>query len=140
MVINPIQYSDTGSYTVDVTDTTGTTTSSAATLTVNTPVAGAVDFTFDPGSSVNSTVDSQTVQSDGKVLIGGNFVTVNRAARGYVARLNADGSTDLTFGNGLAGANSFWGSPEATVLVCKLKLVIFEEAVHEDDEFAHAGG
>src|SRR5580692_8570368 len=28
----------------------------------------------------------------------------------------------------------------ATVLIGKLKLVIFEEAVHEDNEFAHAGG
>src|ERR1035437_8076372 len=29
---------------------------------------------------------------------------------------------------------------EATVLTGKLKIMIFEEAVHEDDEFAHAGG
>ena len=29
---------------------------------------------------------------------------------------------------------------KATVLTGKLKIMIFEEAVHEDDEFAHAGG
>ena len=28
----------------------------------------------------------------------------------------------------------------ATVLICKLKFVIFAEAVHEGDEFAHARG
>ena len=30
--------------------------------------------------------------------------------------------------------------PRATVLVGKLKFIIFEQVVHEDDEFAHAGG
>ena len=28
----------------------------------------------------------------------------------------------------------------ATVLAGKLEIIIFQEAVHEDDEFAHAGG
>ena len=32
------------------------------------------------------------------------------------------------------------GFYKATVLAGKLKIIIFEEAVHEDDEFAHAGG
>ena len=31
-------------------------------------------------------------------------------------------------------------SGRATVLVCKLEVFIFEELVHKDDEFAHAGG
>jgi uncharacterized repeat protein (TIGR01451 family)/uncharacterized delta-60 repeat protein len=33
----------------------------------------------------------------GQVLIGGDFSTVNGVARGHIARLNADGSLDLTF-------------------------------------------
>jgi len=32
------------------------------------------------------------------------------------------------------------GYPEATVLVGKLKVIIFEKAVDEDDEFSHTGG
>jgi hypothetical protein len=32
------------------------------------------------------------------------------------------------------------GSVKATVLVGKLKMRIFKQPVHEDDEFAHAGG
>jgi hypothetical protein len=28
----------------------------------------------------------------------------------------------------------------ATVLIGKLEIIIFEESVHEDDEFAHTGG
>ena len=31
-------------------------------------------------------------------------------------------------------------SSPATVLICKLKFVIFEEEVYEDDDFAHARG
>ncbi len=37
------------------------------------------------------------VQSDGKVLIGGSFTTVNGVSRTYVARLNTDGSVDAGF-------------------------------------------
>jgi hypothetical protein len=29
---------------------------------------------------------------------------------------------------------------KATVLIGQMKIIIFEEAVHQDDEFAHAGG
>jgi len=32
------------------------------------------------------------------------------------------------------------GAFGTTVLTGKLKMVVFEEAVHEDDQFAHAGG
>ena len=31
------------------------------------------------------------------------------------------------------------GTSVATVLIGKLEIIIFEEAVHEDDEFAHTG-
>ena len=30
--------------------------------------------------------------------------------------------------------------PSATVLIGKLEMIIFKEAVHEDDELAHTGG
>lgn len=46
------------------------------------------------------------LQPDGKVLIGGAINLVNGAARGGVARLNADGSVDTGFMDGLAGADS----------------------------------
>src|SRR5439155_1358076 len=54
---------------------------------------------------IDSHVFAFAVQPDGKVLIGGHFYTVNGAARGKVARLNADGTTDATFMNGVSGAN-----------------------------------
>jgi hypothetical protein len=39
---------------------------------------------------------------------------------------------------GLPGWWPAWFDMAATVLVCKLEELIFKEAVHEDDEFAHA--
>lgn len=44
-------------------------------------------------------------QNDGKVLIGGNFGYINDIAKNSIARLNADGSLDESFGNTLSGAN-----------------------------------
>ncbi len=40
---------------------------------------------------------SFAAQSDGKILIGGVFTTYNGTSRGYVARLNSDGSLDTGF-------------------------------------------
>ncbi len=39
------------------------------------------------GAGANGAVDSVAVQSDGKILIGGNFTTYNGTSRGYLARL-----------------------------------------------------
>ncbi len=64
--------------------------------------AGDVDLSFDPGSGVNGTVNAIAVQPDGKVLIGGEFTTVNGLARFKVARLNPDGSGDSSFNPALS--------------------------------------
>src|SRR5881409_404796 len=84
-------------------------TSAEAGLTINSPKAGDVDFSFLWGGAINGSVESVVVQPDGKILIGGEFTTVHGAARGHIARLNADGSTDYTFMNGLSGADD-WGT------------------------------
>ena len=47
-------------------------------------------------------------QSGGKVLIGGTFTQVNGVARSGLARLNADGTLDITFMNGLTGTGTGW--------------------------------
>jgi uncharacterized delta-60 repeat protein len=69
---------------------------------------GSVDLSFNPGSSVNGTIHCLALQSDGKILIGGVFTTVNEAVRNRVARLNTDGSTDFDFdpGSGISGVNT----------------------------------
>jgi len=57
--------------------------------------SGSPNTTFNP--SVNGTVDTIVVQSDGKILIGGTFTLANGSPRGRIARLNADGSLDTSF-------------------------------------------
>jgi uncharacterized repeat protein (TIGR01451 family)/uncharacterized delta-60 repeat protein len=59
---------------------------------------GSVDLTFDPGTNApNDIVWSLALQSNGKVLIGGQFTALGLQPIGGVARLNADGSADTAF-------------------------------------------
>ena len=72
---------------------------------------GALDAGFSPvtiaGGNVDNTtsVNSITLQVDGRVFLGGSFSTVNNTARNNIARLNADGSLDVSFnaGTGVIG-------------------------------------
>jgi hypothetical protein len=50
---------------------------------------------FDPNA--NGAIRAVAVQSDGKILIGGNFTTVQDVPRNYLARLNTDGTLDTAF-------------------------------------------
>lgn len=65
---------------------------------------GSIDESFNPNASVSGTVHAIAIQSDGRILIGGNFLKVNGEARGYLARLRADGTLDSSF-NPPGGAN-----------------------------------
>ncbi len=78
----------------------------AATPTTRNRVArfqpdGTLDAVFNPNA--NGTVLGLTVQGDGKVLLGGQFTTIQPngapsvTARSRAARVNADGSLDATF-------------------------------------------
>ena len=68
---------------------------------------GTLDITFQNGlAGADNTVDAVAVQSDGKVLLVGAFSSVNGVARGGIARLNADGTLDTGFMNGLSGADA----------------------------------
>jgi uncharacterized delta-60 repeat protein len=66
---------------------------------------GVVDETFDPGTGVNGAVApavySIAIQPNGKILIAGNFDSVNGVVRSAIARLNADGVLDTTFDPGI---------------------------------------
>ncbi len=69
---------------------------------------GSIDDTFTSGDGypgTNGPVMAVSVQSDGKVLIGGNFNTIFGHPRRGLARLNADGSLDnpLMMQNALSG-------------------------------------
>jgi uncharacterized delta-60 repeat protein len=56
---------------------------------------GDLDTTFDPSAS--STVNSFFQQSDGKILLGGNFTSVSGTTRNRIARVHENGDLDTTF-------------------------------------------
>ena len=68
---------------------------------------GSVDATFDPNA--NGPIRALVLQSDGRIVIGGDFTALqpNGAAttttRNRVARLNANGTLDLTFNPNISG-------------------------------------
>ena len=68
---------------------------------------GTLDFTFlATGSGANFAVNAAAIQSDGKIVIGGRFTTINGTTRNHIARLNADGTLDTSFlaaGSGVNG-------------------------------------
>ena len=63
---------------------------------------GSLDNGFNPGLGFNGAVNTVLAESDGKVLVGGNFTSYNGTPRRYVARLNGDGTLDGTFDPSLA--------------------------------------
>ncbi len=72
---------------------------------------GSLDYSFSPGTA-NGTVYAMAVYpaSDqlnaGKVLITGDFTTVNNQPRFHVARLNTDGTLDTSFNPGVGPNDS----------------------------------
>jgi uncharacterized delta-60 repeat protein/uncharacterized repeat protein (TIGR01451 family) len=75
---------------------------------------GTLDNTFNIGSGPNDSsiymhdVNSIAIQTNGKIIIGGDFATFNGISKNRLVRLNADGSIDSTFniGTGVDGGVS----------------------------------
>ena len=77
-------------------------------------------FTTNTGTGFNSYVRSVAVQSDGKIIVGGYFTTLNGAPANYIARLNADGTPDTTFTTG----TGFNGSVGAVAVQSDGKIIV----------------
>jgi hypothetical protein len=54
---------------------------------------------FDNTNGFNGQVEDISIQSDGKILVGGNFTTYKGLTENRIIRLNSDGTKDLTFDN-----------------------------------------
>ena len=65
---------------------------------------GHADFEFNPGLGADGVVRSVAVQADGKVLLAGEFTSVDGVAVAGIGRLHSDGYLDSSFDPG-AGAN-----------------------------------
>jgi len=68
-------------------------------------IDGTVDTSFNIGTGPNAPVNALVLQADGRVIIGGDFNTVNGTTVNFLARLNPNGSIDTNFVSG-AGADS----------------------------------
>jgi len=82
---------------------------------------GSLDYSFNPGTGASGTLGTAitgnpspfvfytALQPDGKVLLTGNFTNYNGVVRNGIARLNTNGTLDVTFnvGGGLNGGS--WG-------------------------------
>jgi uncharacterized repeat protein (TIGR01451 family)/uncharacterized delta-60 repeat protein len=81
---------------------------------------GSLDPAFDPGVGPDDTIYALALQSSGTVIIGGAFNTVDAINTKSLARLNADGSLDQTFGVGTGADDTVYTlmvQPDTTVLV-----------------------
>jgi uncharacterized delta-60 repeat protein len=58
---------------------------------------GTLDTTFSCGTCANYYVNTIDLQSDGSIIVGGNFTEINNISTPYLARLNIDGVLDTTF-------------------------------------------
>ena len=70
---------------------------------------GTRDTTYNVGGGYNGTVQSIAIQSDGKVLVGGQFSTYSGSTVNYIVRTNTDGTIDNTFNTGTGFDNTVWG-------------------------------
>lgn len=84
---------------------------------------GTLDITFNPSNGFNSLVRSIAIQSDGKIVVGGNFTSFNGTSRNRIARLNANGTLDNTYNPG-TGFNG----------------IVYSVAIQDNDKALVGGG
>ncbi|HSU24434.1 MAG TPA: FG-GAP-like repeat-containing protein [Pyrinomonadaceae bacterium] len=102
-------------------------------------VDGTLDMSFNPvpGPS-GSHVFAAAVLLDGKILLGGDFASVNGTARTGIARLNQDGTLDQGFNpilasNQTTGVGNFVVQPDGKIAVAG-----FFSSVNGVERFYHA--
>ena len=82
---------------------------------------GSLDSSFEANLSVNPSsgsfsVNSLALQGDGKVLIGGQFITVGGVVCANIARRNSDGSLDTSFVCSTGGGYPGYASVDCIVI------------------------
>jgi uncharacterized delta-60 repeat protein len=61
---------------------------------------GSIDTTFNIGTGFDKYSYAMALQSDGKIIVGGNFLSYNGISQKRIVRLNTNGSLDSTFNSG----------------------------------------
>ena len=75
---------------------------------------GSLDASFNAGLGANDTVETLALDSQGRILLGGEFTRASGVTRNGITRLNPDGTVDpnINFGagaNGLCAVHSHTG-------------------------------
>ena len=83
---------------------------------------GSVDTNFDLNLGANDIVRAIFIQTDGRILIGGDFTNVNGTNLNRIARLNSDGTLDNSFTTNLAGGVN--GSVQAIAVQADNRIVL----------------
>lgn len=79
---------------------------------------GALDATWAGPGTVSNRINAVGVQPNGKVVVGGLFTTIGGVTRNRLARLNADGSLDLSFNPNLNNTvSTITIQPDGKILV-----------------------
>ena len=63
-------------------------------------IDGSLDTSFNPGAGSDNPIFALALQPDGRVLIGGSFTSFNGVNRPNLARLNTNGTLNLSFNVG----------------------------------------
>jgi uncharacterized delta-60 repeat protein len=72
---------------------------------------GAVDLSFNPGTGIDEGsiagggVKSIAIQSDGRIILGGNFETYNKVNRNRILRISSTGTLDASFDSEMGASN-----------------------------------
>jgi uncharacterized delta-60 repeat protein len=77
--------------------------------------AGDPDSTFSPATGLGYPVNAMALQSDGRIVIGGEFVGYESTPRSHIARLNTNGTLDITYDPG-DGVSITSGTPQVFAL------------------------
>ncbi len=71
---------------------------------------GSIDTSFNIGLGLDNYIKTISVQSDGKIIIGGEFTTYNGLSSNKLAKINSDGTLDTTFNIGTGANNTIWST------------------------------
>ena len=82
---------------------------------ITTAQDGSIDTSFDYGSGFSAVVYDIALQSDGKILIGGNFESYKGSLAYKILRLNTNGQNDSTFNT--AGYGLTVNNPVNSVII-----------------------
>jgi uncharacterized delta-60 repeat protein len=69
---------------------------------------GSKDISFNTGTGFDSATRTIESQTDGKILVGGNFTSYNGVSENHIIRLNLDGTKDTAFNTGTGFNNTVW--------------------------------